>query len=205
MYPINLPQENLEVFDIIYQIEIALRELIIEILSNIEGQKWYMRLPGEILIKYREGREYEKKIHWTQFIQHNPIYYVDFPDLKKIIENNNYWKKAFEPIFSRKEILTSTLSEIEPIRNKIAHNRKATSRDVTIARSALNKLSASIGTTYFSTLVNRCTLAPNIYEELSKLQIEAKSFLLICNIYGPLDKLKFGLPFVMIGGSMSPI
>jgi hypothetical protein len=50
------PEENIEIFTILYQIEIALRELIIEVLGNSEGQQWYKKcLPGDILDKYREG------------------------------------------------------------------------------------------------------------------------------------------------------
>jgi hypothetical protein len=181
---LNPPQENIEIFTILYKIETALRELIIEALSRIEGQKWYKRcLPGDILEKYREDLQFEKQIPWTQFVQHNPIYYLDFSDLRKIIERSDNWTRAFQPIFSRKEIVVSTLSEIEPIRNKIAHNRKATSTDVAITRGALDKLKAAIGFTYFDTLVNRCTLAQNISELLFKLQEEAKASLLSCCTY----------------------
>jgi hypothetical protein len=185
------PQENIEIFFMLYQIEIALRELIIETLSNVEGQRWYKKcLPGDILDKYRESRVLEKQIPWTQFINHNPIYYVDFPDLRKIIENNYNWRKAFEPIFSRKEIMASTLSEIEPIRNKIAHNRKATSKDVAIVRGALSKLSTAIGQHYFDNLASRCTLAPDLHEQLVDLQKEATNSWLICRESKPLSELK---------------
>jgi hypothetical protein len=185
------PQENIEIFTILYQIETALRELIIEVLSNAEGQQWYKKcLPGDILDKYREGRKLEKQVPWVQLIHHNPIYYVDFPDLKKIIENNYNWKKAFEPIFSRKEVVTSTLSEIEPIRNKIAHNRKATDRDIAIMRGAFSKLSTAIGSIYFDSLVNRCTLAPDMHEQLANLQREAMNSWLICREYKPLNELE---------------
>ena len=84
----QIPQENIEIFTMLYCIETALRELIIAELSNVEGSKWYKTcLPNDILEKYRKGREVEKRIPWIQCIPHHPIYYVDFPDLKKIIGN----------------------------------------------------------------------------------------------------------------------
>jgi hypothetical protein len=127
VHSLPVPQENIEIFTILYQIETALRELIIEVLSKVEGSKWYLRrLPGDILQKYKDGRILERQIPWTQFIPHNPIYYVDFPHLKVIMERSDNWKDAFEPIFARKEVVIGILIEIEPIRNKIAHNRKAT-------------------------------------------------------------------------------
>ena len=37
------PQENLEIFAMLYCIETALRELIIESLSALEGSRWYKK------------------------------------------------------------------------------------------------------------------------------------------------------------------
>ena len=185
------PQENLEIFAMLYCIETALRELIIEILSTIEGPKWYKKcLPSDVLPKYKEAREKEKRIPWVQCIPHHPIYYVDFPDLKKIIEDGNNWKKAFERVFARKEVLSSSLSELEPIRNKIAHNRKASGEDVEIVRGVYSKLSTAIGPDYFNSLSDRCTLGEDITVRLTQLWTEAKSSLLICQEFRSLDGLK---------------
>ena len=184
------PQENLEIFAMLYCIETALRELIIESLSALEGSRWYKKcLPGDILEKYRKGWEVEKRTSWTQCISHHPIYYVDFPDLRKIIERDDNWKKAFESIFSRKDIFSSTLSELEPIRNKIAHNRKASSGDVEVVSGVYSKLSTAIGSAYFDSLSSRCTLAVDILEWLNQLQMEAKDSLCICLEFRPLNKL----------------
>ncbi len=185
------PQENIEIFALLYCIETALRELIIETLSATEGPRWYKRcLPGDILEKYRKGKEVEKQTPWTQCIPHHPIYYVDFPDLKKIIEREDNWKKAFERIFSRKDILSGTLSELEPIRNKIAHNRKTTSKDIEVVSGVYSVLSAAIGSAYFVNLANRCTLATGISEQLTRLQMEAKSLLCTCLEFRPVDGLQ---------------
>jgi len=185
------PQENIDIFAMLYFIETVLRELIIEALNVIDGPRWYRKcLPPDVLEKYRKGREVEKHSHWTQCIPHHPIYYLDFPDLKKIIEREDNWKKAFEHIFSRKDILSATLSELEPIRNKIAHNRKASIKDVEIVRGAYNMLSTAIGSDYFDSLLSRCTLAMDIIGQLVQLQLEAKNSLDICRKYGYLDGLE---------------
>ena len=157
----------------------------------MEGSQWYKRrLPPDILEKYRKSREVEKGIRWTQCIPHHPIYYVDFPDLKKIIEREDNWRDAFVQIFSRKVILSSSLSELEPIRNKIAHNRKASRKDVEVVRAVYNILSAAIGLAYFDSLSSRCTLALDIPERLSQLQMEAKSSVLTCREFGRLERLE---------------
>src|SRR5260221_3955565 len=163
---------NIAIFSMLYSIETALRELIIESLSTIEGPKWYKKcLPGDILEKYKNGWEAEKRSHWSQCIPHHPIYYVDFPDLRKIIEREDNWKKAFENIFTRKDILSSTLSELEPIRNKIAHNRKTSEKDTEIVRGAYSMLSNAIGSNYFDSLASNCTLSTDIREQLVQLHM----------------------------------
>ena len=176
-----VPKENIEIYCYIYRIETALREFIIESLIAVDGSRWYKkRLPGDVLEKYREGIEFEKSAKWSQLVPHHPIYYIDFPDLKKIIEREDNWKDVFKGIFSRKDILSSTLAELEFIRNKIAHNRKATNVDVEIARAAYEKLSECIGGSYFDQLSAKCTCAMDISERLSELQGECKRTFRIC-------------------------
>lgn len=183
------PPENAEIYNFLYSIETALRELIIEALSTIEGPIWYKRrLPGDVLEKYRKGREYEKSISWTDCIPHNPIYYVDFPDLRKIIERDDNWRETFESIFSRKEVL-SILVVLEPIRNKIAHNRKASHQDLETTKGAYSLLSTAIGSDRFATLATRCTARTDIPEQLAKLRKEAENAYNICQSCTALGEL----------------
>jgi hypothetical protein len=185
-----VPGENIEIYCYLYSIETALRELIIELLSATNGPLWYKkRLPGDVLEKYRKGIEFEKSLKWFQLVPLHPIYYIDFPDLKKIIEREDNWKDAFKRIFSRKDILSSTLAELEFIRNKIAHNRKATPKDVEIVRGAHGKLSESIGENYFRELSIRCTCSTDISERLSELQKKCESTFCICNDCKRLEKI----------------
>jgi hypothetical protein len=176
-----VPKENIEIYCYIYRIETALREFIIESLRVVAGSRWYKkRLPGDVLEKYRKAIEFERSVKWSQLVPHHPIYYIDFPDLKKIIEREDNWQDAFKGIFSRKDILSSILAELEFIRNKIAHNRKANNVDVEIARTAYEKLSECIGGKYFDQLSARCTCAMDISEQLSELQGECKRTFHIC-------------------------
>ena len=169
-----VPRENIQIYCYLYKIENGLRELIIDLLKDVAGPSWYKRrMPGDILEKYLKGRESELKVPWTQLIPHHPIYYVDFPDLKKIIERTDNWKDKFVQIFSRRDILSGTLSEIQVVRNKIAHNRKTTYNDLNIIKGAYTKLSQIIGEKKFTELVSRCTCALNIQERLTGLRKEA--------------------------------
>lgn len=187
-----VPKENIEIYCCMYSIENVLRELIIDLLKSIDGPRWYKkRLPGDILEKYREGLKYERNIKWIQLIPHHPIYYIDFPDLKKIIEREDNWKDIFKCIFgSRKDIVTSIISELEPIRNKIAHNRKVTYADVEIVKGAYTKLLKIIGEKKFNEIATKHTYALDIYGRLTKLQNEAEKIYEFLKNYEPLEGIE---------------
>ena len=185
-----VPKENIEIYCYLYRIETAFREFIIESLRALDGSLWYKRrLPGDVLEKYRKGIEFERSVKWSQLVPHHPIYYIDFPDLKKIIEREDNWRDAFRPVFSKKEIVSSLFFELEVIRNKVAHSRKATILDVEIARIAYEKSSECIGRNYFDQLSARCTCAMDISERLSELQKECESTFLICKDCKRLEKI----------------
>lgn len=185
-----VPEENVEIFCYLYGIEVALRELIITTLESLDGPHWYKkRLPADILEKYRNGRNLEKNIKWTRTIPHHPIYYIDFTDLKKIIERQDNWDDVFKPIFLRKDILSSSLSEIEIIRNKIAHNRKATQKDVAVIKGTYTKLSETIGEKRFSELTLTCSCAMDISQLLGELRQEAEHLFHNCKNYKPVEKI----------------
>lgn len=189
-----VPEENIQIYRYLYDIETGLRELIIDLLRATDGPLWYKhRLPGgdenSPLEKYRRAIDVERSTRWTQSVPHHPIYYTDFPDLKVVIERKDNWEDVFKRIFGRKDILSSTLSELEFIRNKIAHNRKATSKDVEIVKGAYTKLSEAIGKRKFDELVTRCTFAMSISERLTELRAESEKSFYICRNYEALGYL----------------
>lgn len=186
-----VPKENIEIFCYLYCIETALRELIIDLLGNLDGPRWHKkRLPSDILSKYEDGIKHEKAVKWTQLVPHHPIYYVDLPHLKIIIQKRDNWDDAFKSIFSRKDIISSTISELESIRNKIAHNRKASKKDIEIAKGAYAKLSAAIGEERFNELISKCTIAMNISDKLIELQKEAEKLFHICRNVETIEKIE---------------
>lgn len=186
-----VPEQNIEIFCYLYCIENGLRELIIDLMNDVVDSRWYKeRLPGDVLEKFREGRKVEKNIFWKQLNPHHPIYYVDFTDLKKIIQRQDNWKEVFEKIFRQKEAIINPLSELEDIRNKIAHNRKVTSRDLEISRLSFEKISDIVGKNEFNKLVNRCTSAADIETKLTELQEECKKTFIICTGSKALNEIK---------------
>jgi hypothetical protein len=174
----NIPKKNIIAYQYLYEIEIALRELIIFFLQDLYGSKWYKsRLPGDVLEKYKKGIKYEHSIKWSNFIPHHPIYYIDFSDLKKVIQKSDNWNSVFKKIFENKEIFSSSITEIEFIRNKIAHNRIISNDDLNILKSSRTKFIQMIGEAKFNELISKCTIAVDLVEQLKELnKIAEQSF-----------------------------
>jgi hypothetical protein len=114
-----VPEENLKTYKILYCVEVGIREFIIENLESRGGTNcWKQRLPPDVLKTFRDGIKYERRIKWSNLVPHHPLYYVEFPDLKKIIERADNWRNVFDTVLKSKDVFISTLTELEPIRSR---------------------------------------------------------------------------------------
>ncbi len=180
-----IPEENLIAYQLLYQIEVGMRELIISTLSKSDVRWWKKRLPADVLEKYKNGRQEEQKIKWVELIPHHPLYYVDFPDIRKVIDRNDNWKDIFQNIFGDKDVICGTLRGLEPVRNNIAHNRKASSKDLQIVQGAYSLIVSAIGESQFVKLVQKCTTAEQIPQELIELSNESEVVFRDCASFAP--------------------
>jgi hypothetical protein len=187
----TVPSDNVDIYQYLFNIEVGLREFVIDKLSSLVGQRWYkQKLPNDVLDKYKAGIEIEKKIVWIDFIPHHPLYYIDFTDIKKIIERQDNWNEAFQSIFRRKDIISNMLSKIESIRNKIAHNRKASSADLEIVKTVYHEIIQMIGCDYFHKLINNCSIESTIGEKMISLKNDILRTSEIVSMCKMLDKLE---------------
>jgi hypothetical protein len=171
-----VPDQNLRTYSAIYSIEVALRELVIERFRQLDGYGWYkQRLPSDILAKYKEGRKRERNTPWTTFVHHDPLYYVDFSELARIMQTGKNWSDAFQRDFGRKDIFVASLQSLEEIRNKVAHNRKCTSADVRTVEAFFNGLNTALGENRMKELIMRCSNADDGESMLRALREEGRS------------------------------
>lgn len=141
----ELRERNAAAYGLLFEIEVILRELIARSLTSMHGHNWAKRgLPSDVQEKVKQAIKYERSVPWHRAIPHHPLYYVDFPDLKKIIVSNTNWPHSFARIFVQKAATEASLSELELLRNKVAHNRFITEPDLTVVRGAWTKLVGSI-------------------------------------------------------------
>jgi hypothetical protein len=117
-------------YERLHALENELRTFILKTLMLKHGHVWWEETVPEAVRQKRNSpkklkqKERKSKIYDSETMLHL-IYYTNFGDLKKIIEDNKNWNTIFEPEFGGQGILYK-LGELEPIRNKIAHNRYLT-------------------------------------------------------------------------------
>jgi hypothetical protein len=185
------PRNNVIGFNYLFNIEIALREFIIEQMGIRIGSKWHKtNLPGDLLQKFRAAREYEHSMRWLNVVPHHQVYYLDFSDLRKIIDQKNNWAQVFEPIFIQKTVTTESLFEIEPIRNKIAHNRILSDVDLKCLDAVYNKVRMLIGPEYHSNLLLRAQKYISLPDELNALSDEMNNAVNAISQLSPINSLK---------------
>ena len=175
------PAINIKLYNALYVIEVGLRELIIEQFDAEFGTRWIrQQLPGGADVQnwLKEARSYERQTPWISHIPHHPIYYLDFPQLKQTIERNDNWERVFRALYQRKDIVIGALSQIEPIRNKVAHNRRASTADLSIVESTFTvleaPLAATMGPNALLSLASRFTAAPDLALLVARLHDEAR-------------------------------
>ena len=176
-----VPNENMEAYKYFYMLETGLRELIIQSLESYAGHRWVkQRIPPDIRGKFNESVQRERTVKWTQLIPHHPIYYIDFPDLSKIIGQSDNWRDVFGAIFKDKNIITAHLFEIEVVRNKVAHNRKLSESDLSLVKAAYTVVTSAIGERRFRELVLRNTSEIDLIDHINLLKEEAQRGFSIC-------------------------
>lgn len=190
-----IPENNLLAYELIYKIEVGLREFLIDTFGRENSKWWKQRLSPVMIDKMKKGREWEKQIKWVELTPYHPLYYIDFAHLRETIEKGDNWRDAFKGIFGDrdvdKDVFCSGLRELEPVRNKIAHNRKATDNEISLLRSNNSKLESAIGKEKWESLILGQTMELGIYEKLVELGSFSKIVYEKMQRFEPVEDLEF--------------
>ncbi|WP_320188249.1 hypothetical protein RMS29_001610 [Agrobacterium rosae] len=182
-------ERNTKAFKLFFEIEVLLREIITVALKEKYGNKWLKQgLPLDVREKVKAGTTYERATLWSKLVPHSPLYYVDFPDLKRLIEMGTNWP-IFAEIWKKKDGMVSTLGELEAIRNKIAHSRYVTDEELKILESAKIKLINPIHSDRLNIAKGNVSLILPITDALSNI----------------LDLYKVNIKIMEQGGRITPI
>jgi len=115
----TMPESLDAPFSMLLELETKLRTRLERELSREFGSDWWKEcIPQDVILTVSERKASEIR----QFMEpRRNIEYLDFSDYIKIIAKGQNWEKVFKRIFPNKDSITTKLSELIPIRNKIAH------------------------------------------------------------------------------------
>ncbi len=139
----ELKARLLRAYDIISNLEIRLREFLVQIMESVFGQSWTkQRVPGEIYKQWKEKRdsavrkgESEQPILW----------YADFTDYERIITRKDNWKDTFEGKFINMMDVQVSFQRLYPIRNCTMHTRPLTKEDFLLLTVEAQRILRAIG------------------------------------------------------------
>jgi hypothetical protein len=136
---------NTEAYRLLFTLEIRLRELILAELSKAEGRHWWRRrVPSDVRKECLENFRAERSVGGLDHYPHTFLYYANFASLRKILEEKTNWLNVFANIFGRKDIFSVHFTELDALRNKIAHNRLISAGDLQRLKIYINELEQAI-------------------------------------------------------------
>jgi len=124
----NEAKRMADVYPMLYVLENSLRHIIMHVLKNKYGERWWeQRVPLSIRKKVEIRMKQEGRNRWHSRRGSHKIFYTDFGDLSSIIINN--WDD-FKEWFPSQRWIQTRLEEIELSRNIIAHNNPLPKREI---------------------------------------------------------------------------
>lgn len=103
----------------LFVLENTVREFIDTRLSEVAGAAWFeARAPRDMKKKLADRQDKEARNHWHMGRQKQPLFYMDFGDLAKVITTN--WTD-FQDLLPSQPWVQSRLDDAERTRNVIAH------------------------------------------------------------------------------------
>jgi Swt1-like HEPN len=132
--PPEVTDQTLRTFLRLYQLETWMREMVYLELKAYYGTEWWTEveglkrpnISGHLAAKYRAKDSQHPHISTPET---DPLWFISFDTLLKIILHPNMWKR-FSPYFTTKKILRSKFEEIAPVRNRVAHCRSLHAYDL---------------------------------------------------------------------------
>jgi len=115
-------------FRLLFVLENTVRELITSRFVELDGAGWFdQRATAPMKTKVEQRKESEEKNQWHAGRNRDPIFYLDFGDLARLI--GNHWA-VFQDLLPGQAWVQSRLEEAERSRNVIAHTNVLSSEEV---------------------------------------------------------------------------
>jgi hypothetical protein len=173
---------NLKAYELIFEVEVALREFLIARCEPIGGPRWYRAVLAqaqvsklERLLEKRTGvtasdlRAKDDKKGWSSRRAFHPIYFVDFPELGEVFKKKSN-ALGEHLVGKRAESIADHVERLQPMRNAIAHNRPITMGDLRLAESIHAQIRTELGASDFEGLVSCPSITTTALEQTELLK-----------------------------------
>lgn len=184
-----VPTLAVEAYRCLYCLEVGLREFVIDSLSESFGARWWRtQLPPDVSKVAVERASKERTLPWISALDVHPIYFVEFPDLRKLIDRNDNWEASFARTLVRRDVFGVSIATVEPVRNKVAHCRTVSEQDAALLLSTLQMFAHAIGEDRFDGLVARGSTDCRVSQRLIALRSELDVCTKAIAVFGQIDQ-----------------
>lgn len=127
--------------EMIYQLENALRQLIAEALGEVTAAWWQTRVLDHLVGQAESRRRAELDSAVDTDRNWHPIMYLSIGELFEIIQSQPNFDEVFRLRLRRGlPVVANAAADIRAVRNKVAHSRAVSSRDVEILIESATRL-----------------------------------------------------------------
>ena len=135
------PELSLAAADV-FRAENELRELVGEALRQADETWWPSRFPAAVVREVETRRRSEAESPAPMDEATHPISYLTLGELVDAVLEDANWEQVFRVrLGTTRDEFAQTTAMLGAVRNKVAHNREVTQRDLDVLRMALDRLS----------------------------------------------------------------
>lgn len=134
-----------EIYIYLYSVENSLRLFIEKVAKDNYGEEYFEEIStSSIESKFQRRKEKEREHKWLSIRGDSELFYLDFKDLKKIIQAN--WD-IFNDYFPNQNFIVAKIDEIAECRNLVAHNSLVEESDKDLVKTYYNSILSQIDKT----------------------------------------------------------
>lgn len=149
-------QRTLDAYAVLHDLENELRQRISASMAARYGGAWWTHSSSQsaatIRGKCQNRKTTEENDPEHDFQPLHEIFFADFSDLSKIIDDATSWTDVFESVFKKKGTYYK-LEDLSPLRNRVMHNRYLTienSQKIEVYRRTLDRYLANAEKDFWS-------------------------------------------------------
>jgi hypothetical protein len=137
-----LRRDDVVAFSLVYEIESYLRSLVKWEAASLYGKVWVGSVVSEpIQQAIKQRRHQERSLNLFDSPSSSSLAFLNLSELLDLIVGEPLWSKAFSKRFPPRELLEGEFRKLTALRNKLAHFRRVSDRDVDLLRRFSSDLS----------------------------------------------------------------